>query len=69
MHIIHFPAIAPLVAYNFSLKTVEFKLVAVSVERSICNMMVVKLDKSCSYIAFITNFKLYNVDDYIYLIS
>ena len=35
MYTINFPAIAPSAAHNFSVKTIEFKMAAVSVKRSI----------------------------------
>ena len=35
MYAIKFPAIAPSAAHNFSVKTIEFKMAAVSVKRSI----------------------------------
>ena len=35
MNTINFPAIAPSAAHNFSVKTIEFKMAAVSVKRSI----------------------------------
>ena len=35
MYTINFPAIAPSAAHNFSVKTIEFKMSAVSVKRSI----------------------------------
>ena len=34
MYTINFPAIAPSAAHNFSVKTIEFKMAAVSVKRS-----------------------------------
>ena len=37
MYTINFPAIAPSAAHNFSVKTIEFKMAAVSVKRSITN--------------------------------
>ena len=37
MYTINFPAIAPSAAHNFSVKTIEFKMAAVSVKRSIRN--------------------------------
>ena len=37
MYTINFPAIAPSAAHNFSVKTIEFKMAAVSVKRSIIN--------------------------------
>ena len=38
MYTINFPAIAPSAAHNFSVKTIEFKMAAVSVKRSIEEM-------------------------------
>ena len=35
MYTINFPAIAPSAAHNFSVKTIEFKMAAVSVKKSI----------------------------------
>ena len=35
VYTINFPAIAPSAAHNFSVKTIEFKMAAVSVKRSI----------------------------------
>ena len=35
VYTINFPSIAPSAAHNFSVKTIEFKMAAVSVKRSI----------------------------------
>ena len=38
MYTINLPAIAPSAAHNFSVKTIEFKMAAVSVKRSNVNL-------------------------------